>query len=175
MCLAITAALIQRYPGTREIIKIFTSTNTVKLVILVIFIGIYGAFIEAPLPDGYYIMSHVREELIGKNIPIIFIIMIIPFISGLSTGIAVGFVGASFPIVMNLLGASPTEGQIMSYTVIAYSFGFIGMMLSPVHVCHIVTVEYFQTSLNKSTLSMIKPSLFTLAGGLLTGFIVTVL
>ncbi len=169
LCLSITAALIQRQPGMKEAINIFTSINTVKLVILVIFIGIYGAFIETPLPDGNFIMSYVREELTGNNIPIIFIIMIIPFISGLSTGLAVGFVGASFPIVMNLLGTSPSQGEIMSYTVIAYSFGFAGMMLSPVHVCHILTVEYFKTSLHKSTLSMIRPSIVILAGGLLIG------
>lgn len=172
LCLAITTALIQKQPGSKEIISIFTSINTVKLVILVIFIGIYGAFIETPLPDGNYIMSYVREELTGNNIPIIFIIMIIPFISGLSTGIAVGFVGASFPIVMNLLGTAPAQSEIMSYTVIAYSFGFAGMMLSPVHVCHIVTVEYFKTSLYKSMLSMIKPSMVILAGGLLIGYTV---
>jgi len=175
LCFSIAAALIQRQPEAKEIFNIFTSINTVKLVILVIFIGIYGAFIETPLPDGNFIMSYVRSELTGYNIPIIFIIMIIPFVSGLSTGLAVGFVGASFPIVMNLLGTSPSQGEIMSYTVIAYSFGFAGMMLSPVHVCHIVTVEYFKTSLYRSTLSMIKPSILILAGGLLIGYTVNFL
>lgn len=166
---AILTVIIQRKPGIIIIVKTVTSANTLKLVLLVAVIGIYSAFIEAPLPDGTYVMDHVRAELTGNNIPVIFIIMIIPFISGLSTGIAVGFVGASFPIVMNLLGPSPEFSRILSYTVTAYSFGFAGMMISPVHVCHIVTIQYFKSSLNRSSLSMIVPSLFIMTGGILIG------
>jgi integral membrane protein (TIGR00529 family) len=171
--IAIFTVIIQRRPGLKVLAEVITSANTLKLVLLVAVIGIYSAFIETPLPDGTFIMEHVRGELSGNNIPVLFIIMLIPMISGLSTGIAVGFVGASFPIVMNLLGPDPAITNVMSYTVIAYSFGFAGMMLSPVHVCHVVTVKYFNSSLNRSSLSMIAPSLFIMAGGLLISLIVT--
>lgn len=170
--IAIAAVIIQRKPGVKILTEILTSGNTLKLVLLVAVIGIYSAFIETPLPDGSFIMEHVRGELSGNNIPVIFIIMLIPFISGLSTGIAVGFVGASFPIVMNLLGPDPALSNVMSYTVIAYSFGFAGMMMSPVHVCHIVTVQFFNSSLNRSSLSMIVPSIFIMAGGLFIKLII---
>jgi integral membrane protein (TIGR00529 family) len=171
---AIAAVIIQRRPGVKILAEIITSANTLRLVLLVAVIGIYSAFIETPLPDGTLIMEHVRNELTVNNIPVIFIIMLIPVISGLSTGIAVGFVGASFPIVMNLLGPDPALSNVMSYTVIAYSFGFAGMMLSPVHVCHIVTVKYFNSSLNRSSLSMFIPSLFIMAGGLFISLIIKI-
>lgn len=171
---AIIVVIMQRRPGLKVLGKIVTSVNTLKLVLLVLVIGIYSAFIETQLPDGTFVMEHVREELTGNNIPVIFIIMLIPLISGLSTGIAVGFVGASFPIVMNLLGTNPSMPDVMSYTVIAYSFGFAGMMLSPVHVCHIVTAEYFKSSLNKSSLSMIIPSSVVMAGGLIISLIIKI-
>ncbi len=169
---AIIVVIIQRRPDLKTLAEIVTSLNTLKLVLMVAVIGIYSAFIEAPLPDGTFVMEHVRRELIGNNIPVIFIIMLIPLISGLSTGIAVGFVGTSFPIVMNLLGPNPALSQIMSYTVIAYSFGFAGMMLSPVHVCQVVTAEYFKSSLNRISTSMIIPSSVVITGGLIIGFII---
>jgi len=172
--IAIFTVILQRSPDIKMLAEIVTSRNTLKLILLVAVIGIYGAFIETPLPDGTFIMGHVREELTGNNIPVIFIIMLIPIISGLSTGIAVGFVGASFPIVMNLLGPAPALSDVMSYTVIAYSFGFAGMMLSPVHVCHVVTVKYFNSSLNRSSLAMIIPTLFIMAGGLFISLIIAV-
>lgn len=171
---ALIVVIVQRRPELKTLGEIITSINTLKLVLLVAVIGIYSAFIEAPLPDGTFVMEHVRQELTGNNIPVIFIIMLIPLISGLSTGIAVGFVGASFPIVMNLLGPNPALSEIMSYTVIAYSFGFAGMMLSPVHVCHVVTTQYFNSSLNKSSLSMIIPSSAVMAGGLIIDFIIKI-
>lgn len=169
---AIVVVIIQRHPELKTLAEIITSLSTLKLILLVAIIGIYSAFIEAPLPDGTFIMEHVKKELTGNNIPVIFIIMLIPLISGLSTGIAVGFVGASFPIVMNLLGPNPALSEVMSYTVIAYSFGFAGMMLSPVHVCQIVTAQYFKSSLNRISTSMIVPSLIIIAGGLLISLII---
>lgn len=169
---AIVVVIIQRRPELKTLAEIITSLSTLKLILLVAIIGIYSAFIEAPLPDGTFIMEHVKKELTGNNIPVIFIIMLIPLISGLSTGIAVGFVGASFPIVMNLLGPNPALSEVMSYTVIAYSFGFAGMMLSPVHVCQIVTAQYFKSSLNRISTSMIVPSLIIIAGGLLISLII---
>jgi hypothetical protein len=96
---------------------ILFSSKTLKLAILVLLILIYGAFISSPLPDGSLIMDHMKEELSSWGIPLFFVIILIPFISGLTTGIAVGFVGASFPIIVSLAGGD------ISYLVLAYGFG----------------------------------------------------
>ncbi len=166
LCFSLGTLQIQRPLSAGVLKDIILSKNTLKLVVIVIFIRIYGAFIESPLPDGTFLMSAVRDELAMWHIPVLVIIMLIPFISGLSTGLAVGFVGASFPIVINLLGPNPPLADLLSYTVLAYGFGFTGMMLSPVHVCHLVTIEYFKTNLNESMLRIIKPSLFVIGGSI---------
>jgi hypothetical protein len=85
-------------------------------------------------------------------------IMLIPFISGLTMGLAVGFVGASFPIVISLMGEAPPSGQLMAATALAYGFGYIGMMLSPVHICLMVTSEYFRTRVLRNSLALAKPA-----------------
>jgi hypothetical protein len=89
----------------------------------------------------------MRDELMALGIPLLMVKMVIPFVSGAVTGIAVGFVGASFPLVFALLGPDPSLNQIASTTTFAYGFGFMGMMLSPVHICFLVTNEYFKTRL----------------------------
>ena len=125
------------------------------MVLIVVLVRIYGAFIEARLPDGVLLMDQMRMELDSLGIPIITLIMIIPFVSGLTTGITVGFAGASIPIAISLLGTDPALYQILSTVSLAFSFGFMGVMMSPVHICLIVTNEHFKTSLAKSLTSLL--------------------
>jgi len=132
--------------------SIFVSAKTFKLLFLVLLILIYGAFISSPLPDGSFIMDHMKNELSSLGIPLFYIIMFIPFISGITTGLAVGFVGASFPIVVSLAGGD------ISYYVLAYGCGYMGMMLSPVHVCLIVTAEHFNTDISRTIRSLFYPA-----------------
>ncbi|MBN1797105.1 MAG: DUF401 family protein [Spirochaetales bacterium] len=150
----------------KKIVKIISSLNSYKLALVVALILVYGAFIKARLADGILLTDHINAELAALSIPVFIVIILIPFITGLTTGIAVGFVGASFPIVINLLGADPPLPTLMAYTVIAYAFGYMGMMLSPLHVCHLVTNEYFKTNLIKSIVELLKPAAVVAAGAL---------
>lgn len=135
--------------------KIIISKKPLLMVLIVVLVRIYGAFIEARLPEGILLMDQMRMELDSLGIPIIALIMIIPFVSGLATGITVGFAGASIPIAISLLGADPALYQILSTVSLAFSFGFMGVMISPVHICLIVTNEHFKTSLAKSLTSLL--------------------
>ncbi|RKX84454.1 MAG: hypothetical protein DRP58_07200 [Spirochaetes bacterium] len=134
---------------------VIINKKPVIMVLIVVLVSIYGAFIEARMPNGVLLMDQMRIELDNLGIPIITLIMIIPFVSGLATGITVGFAGASIPIAMSLLGSDPAFYQILSTVSLAFSFGFMGVMMSPVHICLIVTNEHFKTSLVKSLTSLL--------------------
>ncbi|MFW6138640.1 MAG: DUF401 family protein [Spirochaetota bacterium] len=169
---ALLVLQIQRPLGWKSWKKIIFSSRTVNLAVVVALVRIYGAYIEAPLPDGSFLVEHMRMELDQMNIPIIVMVMILPFISGVTTGLAVGFVGASFPIVISLAGAAPELGSLYSATVLAYTSGWVGMMLSPVHVCLIVTNKFFNTRIFSSMVGLIRPCLVVLAGGVGIFFLV---
>ncbi len=141
--------------------QIIVSRKPVIMVLIVVLVRIYGAFIEARLPEGILLMDQMRMELDQLGIPVIALVMIIPFISGLTTGITVGFAGASIPIAISLLGSDPALYQILSTVSLAFSFGFMGVMMSPVHICLIVTNDHFKTSLAKS-LSSLFPLIVTM-------------
>ncbi|MBN2038980.1 MAG: DUF401 family protein [Spirochaetes bacterium] len=174
MCIGVFVAVIfaQIYKpqGSEVWRKIVLNKTTFNLVVIVVLIMIYGSFIDSPLSDGTYIMSHMRVELGRWGIPLFIIIMILPFISGMVTGIAVGFVGASFPIIMSLLGPNPEVWQIATSMVLGYGFGYLGMILSPVHICLIVTNRHFNTEVEKSITRLIRPVAFMMVCVLLVYF-----
>ena len=90
--------------------------------------------------------------------------MLMPFISGLSMGLSVGAVGASFPIVLSLLGPEPGTAVLLAAAVLAYGCGYVGQMLSPVHVCLVVSNAYFKTRMAKSLTALLAPTAVVLAG-----------
>jgi integral membrane protein (TIGR00529 family) len=141
--------------------KVLSSKRTFSLVLIVVLARIYGAFIEAKLPGGGLLMESLRAELDAFGIPALLLVVIIPFVSGLSTGITVGYIGASFPVVLSLAG--PDTGGLFATIVLGYACGFIGMMLSPIHVCLIVTNEYYKTGLYESLKGVVPPALFVFA------------
>ena len=117
------------------------------MIALVVGIQTFSAALLCPLDAaGATLITGMRDEFIRTGIPLITVIMLIPFISGMVTGVAFGFVGASFPIVFALVGPEPTAALSAATTAFAYSFGYMGMMLSPMHACFVVTAEYFCTT-----------------------------
>ena len=147
--------------------KIILSKKLIMLVLLVAAIRVYGAFIEGGVPGGELLMDLLRSELAAAGISPYFLIMLVPFFCGVSTGIAIGTVGAAFPIVMSILGPDPSYAQLISTTALAYSFGHVGQLMSPVHVCLLVSNDYFEVGLGKSMAGLIKPTIVVLTAGFL--------
>lgn len=143
-------------------------TGTWQMVLLVISILVFSATIKAPLDAaGTTLVALMRDEFISAGIPLAAVIMLIPFISGMATGVAFGFVGASFPIVFALVGQNPPLGVAAATTTCAYAFGYMGMMLSPIHVCFVVTCEYFSTPLFANYRYLIAPIVLILTVSLI--------
>ena len=131
----------------RPSVRMLTRMDTWLMIALVVGIQTFSAALLCPLDAaGATLITGMRDEFIRTGIPLITVIMLIPFISGMVTGVAFGFVGASFPIVFALVGPEPTAGLSAATTAFAYSFGYMGMMLSPMHACFVVTAEYFCTT-----------------------------
>ncbi len=90
----------------------------------------------------------IADELIQLKVPVVLVVATLPFIAGIVTGLAIGFVGTSFPIVLALVAALPDHGSMYPYVALAYGFGHMGQMISPLHLCHVVSNEYFKTGFN---------------------------
>jgi hypothetical protein len=74
-------------------------------------------------------------------------------IVGLITGVTLAYIAVSFPLLLPLMG-SPVDMQLV---MLAYVSGFVGVLLSPVHLCLVLTREYFHASLGGSYRLLILP------------------
>ena len=147
---------------------LFRRRNTWLMLILVIGIQTFSAVLKSPLETpGTTLVTLMRDDFINAGIPILAVIMLLPFITGMVTGAAFGFVGASFPIVYALIGQHPTLGVSASTTALAYAFGYMGMMISPIHACFVVTCEYFKAPVLSIYRYIAVPCLFIMMTSLI--------
>jgi integral membrane protein (TIGR00529 family) len=139
-------------------LKMFRDSKTWSLLTLVVSLQLFSAVISFPLDGpGKTLVASMRDEFMAAGIPFVPIAILIPFISGFVTGIAFAFVGASFPLVFALLGDNVPLHVLCATTALAYGAGYAGMLLSPVHICFVVTNEYFKTKIFPAYRYLIGP------------------
>jgi len=126
--------------GNARIFHKSVSKSTLELIAVIIGIRIFSALMNAA-----GIAHAASMELARTGIPTILVIALLPFISGIVTGVGIGYVGLSMPIVLGLLSSSGIP--LKAGVVIASAFGYAGMMFSPLHVCMVVTVQHFKSTL----------------------------
>jgi len=124
--------------------KMFADVLTLKS--LNVFITLAGVMIFESLLNSSGLIPLAGRELSLGRVPISLIIAFLPFLAGLVTGIAIGFAGTAFPIVVGFISAGDINLQPMAALTLAFSMGYAGMMLSPVHLCFLLTVDYFSAS-----------------------------
>jgi uncharacterized protein len=112
------------------------------------------------------VVLKIRDELAAYNVPLLLVIALMPFLSGFITGIAVGFVGLSFPLVIPMFPVSPLF-DYMACAALSFTFGYMGMMLSPVHLCFLVTKDFYGAGLLKSYPRLLMSALTVMAAVLL--------
>ncbi len=155
----IWVARVNRIPAGRLRAALF-SRNLIPMMALVAVIMVFKGVLE----DSQAVIQ-IRDELVAYHIPLLLIIIVLPFLSGLILGIAVGFVGASFPLVIPLLHTTSTL-DYLSQAALAFTFGFMGMMLSPMHLCLLVTKDHFKASLLGSYRHLLLPVLAVMASAM---------
>ncbi|MCK4277250.1 MAG: DUF401 family protein [Phycisphaerae bacterium] len=123
--------------SARQVGQIVAAWRVWSIVLLVISVMIFQhmlSVVDAP--------ARIGDGLTKARVPLVLVMAALPFIAGIVTGLAVGFVGTSFPIVLALV---PGDESIRPYVVLAYAFGHLGQMCSPLHLCHVVSNRFFKT------------------------------
>ncbi|TYB93774.1 MAG: DUF401 family protein [Kosmotoga sp.] len=130
--------------------------NKWKTFTLLLAVFYFKAFVESTQVHDF-----MSEELISWSIPTLLVMMVLPFLMGQMTGITQGAVGLSFPLVMSMA----SEGTGLSVAILAYTFAVAGVLLSPVHLCIVLTVNYFRESYSALAKRIILPlSIATITG-----------
>lgn len=157
---ASSAYLLWKYRGKRIFSGSMTA-STVRLIGVVIGIRVFSALLSSA-----NLASGAASELATAGIPALLVIAMLPFLAGLVTGVGFGYIGLSLPLVISLIpnvAGLPFSAGI----VLAGGFGYAGMMLSPLHVCMVVTAEHFHTGLS-ATIRKIAVPLLVFVGVVVT-------
>jgi len=147
MLTGLIAGLIMIWLGRQEEDRQLFADIISKKTMQVLF-TLAGVMIFESLLDASDLIPMAGLELSKSQVPMALIIAFLPFLAGLITGIAIGFAGVAFPIVVGFISADASL-QPIGALVLAFSMGYAGMMLSPVHLCFLLTVDYFSASFIK--------------------------
>lgn len=92
------------------------------------------------------LLNNLSYTLNSLGIPVEVVIFTVPLIVGILSGLTVTYIAITFPIILPLI-----SGGSFEYNLVALGFlgGYLGVLLSPVHLCLVLTNEYFGSSLKK--------------------------
>ena len=123
-----------------------------KILLLLYAVMLYKATIET---------SGAADELFADmqsiGLPAMAILVTLPFLISFSTGNTMAFVGISFPLLFTFI-ASGSQVNVWAL-LLAFISGEVGYILSPLHLCLILSTQYFETSLSK-VYRYVTPPLF---------------
>jgi uncharacterized protein len=172
LTLAILCALIQNRVGPRFVAGVLGKAELYHLVGLVVSILMFKDVLQA---------SGAVEQLsrIASGPGALFALTLcLPFLVGLISGISVAFVGSTFPIILGIIGAGPLGGaapasspQLLPHLVLGLFAGFTGVMISPLHVCFILSCQFFGVDLAQAWRRLLAPCALLLACGIAWFFV----
>lgn len=152
---AVMFALYRYSP--RDMFVTLRESVSFNVLLMVAGIMVFKGMLEATGSVGELSVLFERSGL-----PSGMIVFALPFLVGMLTGHTVGFVGSTFPIIMAMTAEGPTPGIIT----FAFASGFAGVMLSPVHLCLLLTVKYFNADIAGVYRLLYIPVLLVFAVGL---------
>ena len=150
--------LLQRY-SPAKVRESLRESVSLKAVLLVLGIMVFQETLQVTgALDG------VSRFFTGSGLPPLLILVTIPFLAGLMTGLTIAYVGITFPLLLPLMGgATPSLGLIA----LAFGSGFAGVMLSPLHLCLVLTREYFNADMARVYRRLWVPSALVLAAAVI--------
>ncbi|MBW2605138.1 MAG: DUF401 family protein [Deltaproteobacteria bacterium] len=125
-----------------QILKIVVNPQNLNMMYIVAAILIFKGILE----DSHAVGA-ISDELLMLKVPLMLIAVILPFLVGLITGITIAFVGVTLPILIPLIHSFGQSDFMLQYVMLAIVCGFSGVLLSPLHLCLILSNEYFNTSM----------------------------
>ncbi len=156
--LSIVAAMLLYYRYSPSELWI-TLRESVSLSMILMVVGI---MVFKGMLDASGAIEALPAFFSKSGLPAGTVFFALPFIVGLLTGLTVGFVGATFPIITAMAGGVPDPGVVT----FAFASGFAGVMLSPTHLCFALTLRYFKADIAGTYRLLYLPVVLVFLAGL---------
>ncbi len=127
-------ALLERV-RPREALGFLTAATVVRSVLMILAVLVFQRIIE--ISGAFAPLAHIQ-------VPLELIVLIIFFVSftlGFLTGVNTAYIAIAFPVLLPLIQTLPNYFYLALYI---YVIGFAGILLSPLHLCLVLTNEHFR-------------------------------
>lgn len=121
--------------GGEKVFKGLRSSLDIELLLTVIAIMGFKKVLETS-----QVITSISGFLSASGIPVLCTVMVFPFMIGFMTGYAIATIGIALPVLAPFLKDHP---QFVGYMALGFTSGFCGSMLSPFHLCLVLTKNYF--------------------------------
>jgi hypothetical protein len=159
---SVACIMIQNHLGRAFLIQVLTKKSLRDMLLVVASVFIFKEIMEAAQ------VVEAMARAAGGDAALFAAAVFLPFLVGAIAGINVAFVGSTFPLLLGLLNTLGMQDQMIPYIVLASFAGFTGVMISPIHICFILTCQYFHTELAATWRRLVPPCfLFAFLGALL--------
>ncbi|MEA2004720.1 MAG: DUF401 family protein [Acidobacteriota bacterium] len=134
----------------KERVKIIWKSLSWKTMMLVTSVMVFKRILEV---SGA--LNFVDNVFQSRGVSTYLLLFAIPFLIGFLTGVNHAYVGISFPVLLPILGAGNPDMVLVMF---AYVSGFVGILLSPAHLCLALTLDYFKAELRDVYKILIWPT-----------------
>jgi uncharacterized protein len=145
--------------GLREIGGIVFNRTTVRSLLVIVAVVVFQRLIEVSAAFDVLKTMHISLGMV------VLFIFLVSFTVGFLTGVNTAYIAIAFPVLLPLIQHLPNYFYLALYI---YVIGFAGIMVSPLHLCLVLTNEYFEAPLLEVYRYMAVPVLvmMTVATGL---------
>lgn len=162
LCMALVWVYRSNAMSPESCFQIVFSRDVVRMLYMV-----FSIFIFKGIFEGSHAVQAVAQVLMEVDLPLSLLAVLLPFLVGSITGITIAFVGSTFPLLITII-SSLGQGQLMfPYLMLGLISGLTGVILSPVHLCLLLSNQYFGTNLSAVYRHLWVPALCILIFGIL--------
>lgn len=102
------------------------------------------------------------------GIPEVLVVSSLPFLVAVAVGLSQGYVAATFPLLTGIIGTGSALN--LGMFILAFISGFVGIMLTPLHLCMLLTINHYHADFYKVWKRIVIPELLMLFLAFLLAF-----
>jgi integral membrane protein (TIGR00529 family) len=162
LCMAIAWVWYQNKTPKKKILATLANPQLLNMMYMIVGILIFKGI----LTDSQAAAA-ISQELAHMHIPLVLIAVLLPLLVGVSGGIVIAYVGSTLPILVPMILSMGEAPFLPAYVMLILVSGFMGVMLSPMHLCLLLTNQYFGVSLGSVYRYLWLPCVSLVAAGLI--------
>lgn len=131
---------LQQRPARSDVMQSLKYGLEPRVILLLYAVMLYKGTIETT-GAATALLSDMR----AAGTPPLLILIALPLLIGFATGLSLPSVGIAFPLLLPFL--APSSSVDSQALLLAFTAGATGYLISPLHLCLVLTTEYFGASL----------------------------